>query len=374
MAGMIVDRKAKNATPAALRGMWSVLGPPTTRLATAFQPSGGELAGDRRARTPRRRRRGGRPVEWRSWPTPYPRHPPTKRPAAPEGAVSGVGTGAEDEARTRDLNLGKVALYQLSYFRVGVVSVATTDPPGLPARPHRSARPTRVLTRWANSRAWAGSPMALTSTGSPSPREREGGAAVVAHAPTRVRQTVSSMVRTSGFHSRSLTTSRRRSVRTSHGVLAEVGALHQLLGHLALVEERGHDARRNPGVALGREAQPAHAASDGVRVLGRRGGGRVTARDGGGPAGVPEAAPERRTAGAAGGRGGGRSAGGRRDRRPGGVTGSGRGGRGAGPEQRPASGPQEEAAGRGREPSGPRATGRWAAERLWRGCGRDGSG
>ncbi len=26
-------------------------------------------------------------------------------------------TGAEDEARTRDLNLGKVALYQLSYFR-----------------------------------------------------------------------------------------------------------------------------------------------------------------------------------------------------------------------------------------------------------------
>jgi hypothetical protein len=26
--------------------------------------------------------------------------------------------GAEDEARTRDLNLGKVALYQLSYFRV----------------------------------------------------------------------------------------------------------------------------------------------------------------------------------------------------------------------------------------------------------------
>ena len=25
--------------------------------------------------------------------------------------------GAENEARTRDLNLGKVALYQLSYFR-----------------------------------------------------------------------------------------------------------------------------------------------------------------------------------------------------------------------------------------------------------------
>lgn len=25
---------------------------------------------------------------------------------------------AEDEIRTRDLNLGKVALYQLSYFRI----------------------------------------------------------------------------------------------------------------------------------------------------------------------------------------------------------------------------------------------------------------
>ena len=26
--------------------------------------------------------------------------------------------GAVDEARTRDLNLGKVALYQLSYYRI----------------------------------------------------------------------------------------------------------------------------------------------------------------------------------------------------------------------------------------------------------------
>ena len=29
--------------------------------------------------------------------------------------------GAEDEARTRDPNLGKVVLYQLSYFRVSVL-------------------------------------------------------------------------------------------------------------------------------------------------------------------------------------------------------------------------------------------------------------
>jgi hypothetical protein len=31
---------------------------------------------------------------------------------------NGIFFGAEDEARTRDLNLGKVALYQLSYFRI----------------------------------------------------------------------------------------------------------------------------------------------------------------------------------------------------------------------------------------------------------------
>ena len=31
------------------------------------------------------------------------------------------GPGAEDGARTRDLNLGKVALYQLSYFRAAAI-------------------------------------------------------------------------------------------------------------------------------------------------------------------------------------------------------------------------------------------------------------
>jgi hypothetical protein len=35
------------------------------------------------------------------------------------GATGGRPNRAEDGARTRDLNLGKVALYQLSYFRVG---------------------------------------------------------------------------------------------------------------------------------------------------------------------------------------------------------------------------------------------------------------
>ena len=33
--------------------------------------------------------------------------------------------GAENGTRTRDLNLGKVALYQLSYFRVGIANIAT---------------------------------------------------------------------------------------------------------------------------------------------------------------------------------------------------------------------------------------------------------
>jgi hypothetical protein len=33
------------------------------------------------------------------------------------------GIGAKDEVRTRDLNLGKVALYQLSYFRLLLFAV-----------------------------------------------------------------------------------------------------------------------------------------------------------------------------------------------------------------------------------------------------------
>ena len=37
--------------------------------------------------------------------------------------------GAEDEARTRDIHLGKVALYQLSYSRKLVVQVKGVEPP-----------------------------------------------------------------------------------------------------------------------------------------------------------------------------------------------------------------------------------------------------
>ena len=37
--------------------------------------------------------------------------------------------GAEDEARTRDPNLGKVVLYQLSYFRIIMVGEDGFEPP-----------------------------------------------------------------------------------------------------------------------------------------------------------------------------------------------------------------------------------------------------
>src|SRR5258706_1710264 len=36
-------------------------------------------------------------------------------------------SGAGDESRTRDLNLGKVALYQLSYSRVASTAILSTD-------------------------------------------------------------------------------------------------------------------------------------------------------------------------------------------------------------------------------------------------------
>ena len=39
--------------------------------------------------------------------------------------------GAVDEARTRDLHLGKVALYQLSYYRIKEVPWGGIEPPTL---------------------------------------------------------------------------------------------------------------------------------------------------------------------------------------------------------------------------------------------------
>ena len=45
---------------------------------------------------------------------------------------SGVGSRAEDEVRTRDLQLGRLSLYQLSYFRICLFKKLLTGefPPG----------------------------------------------------------------------------------------------------------------------------------------------------------------------------------------------------------------------------------------------------
>ena len=51
----------------------------------------------------------------------------TARRAAP------VVVGAEDETRTRDIHLGKVALYQLSHFRIPVI--------------YQSGHPSEIRTR-----------------------------------------------------------------------------------------------------------------------------------------------------------------------------------------------------------------------------------
>ncbi|SOY87564.1 protein of unknown function [Cupriavidus taiwanensis] len=100
-----------------------------TRFSTACA---GTAAGWRRAarRTCERRRTPAagpiqRKGKWCPWagsncrPLPY---QGSALPLSHMGGCSGVGPrggfGAGDESRTRDLNLGKVALYQLSYSRV----------------------------------------------------------------------------------------------------------------------------------------------------------------------------------------------------------------------------------------------------------------
>ena len=41
----------------------------------------------------------------------------------------GAEIGAVDEIRTRDIHLGKVALYQLSYYRIKMVPRGGIEPP-----------------------------------------------------------------------------------------------------------------------------------------------------------------------------------------------------------------------------------------------------
>ena len=58
-----------------------------------------------------------RQKQFRCVPAIMPAVPPNKK-----GSLASPLTGAGDESRTRDLNLGKVALYQLSYSRVLLLS------------------------------------------------------------------------------------------------------------------------------------------------------------------------------------------------------------------------------------------------------------
>ena len=81
-----------------------------------------------------------------------PRRPPLFGP----GPATAADPRAEDGGRTRDLNLGKVALYRLSYFRRGGHCSPFRRPAGntsehLPRRPRLSVtvyRPPSVLPAW----------------------------------------------------------------------------------------------------------------------------------------------------------------------------------------------------------------------------------
>ena len=70
---------------------------------------------------------GGLDLDWRMT--------PRRESGTSEKAPDLVLCGADDETRTRDIHLGKVMLYQLSYIRMRVDSIATvlgatTDPCG----------------------------------------------------------------------------------------------------------------------------------------------------------------------------------------------------------------------------------------------------
>ena len=71
-----------------------------------------------------------------------------------------TGPGAEDGARTRDLNLGKVALYQLSYFRRD----GECSPAGW------SGKPTPADDGSVNGQTIRIHPLRVTSPAAPPPR------------------------------------------------------------------------------------------------------------------------------------------------------------------------------------------------------------
>ena len=51
----------------------------------------------------------------------------SKGGTVPQGPIANSRSGAEDGTRTRDPDLGKVVLYQLSYFRVGECKYTTAN-------------------------------------------------------------------------------------------------------------------------------------------------------------------------------------------------------------------------------------------------------
>ena len=76
--------------------------------------------------------------------------------------------GADDRARTGDLNLGKVALYQLSYVRVGLHS---SPVPGAITKPHRTQA---VVASSAEGACTSSSSAAASSASSSTNRSASG--------------------------------------------------------------------------------------------------------------------------------------------------------------------------------------------------------
>jgi hypothetical protein len=60
-------------------------------------------------------------------------------PAALQELIERTGIGAGNETRTRDLNLGKVALYQLSYSRPKQTRNCRAVPPGVKKKSAKNA-------------------------------------------------------------------------------------------------------------------------------------------------------------------------------------------------------------------------------------------
>lgn len=78
-------------------------------------------------------------------PAPDPRNPKKKGP--PYGRPLGV-LGADDGSRTRDLELGKLSLYQLSYVRNSTnVWRIVEQPPGIGNGPNPPLAPSSVPSR-----------------------------------------------------------------------------------------------------------------------------------------------------------------------------------------------------------------------------------